>query len=404
MKHSPVSLESAVERLLERISVPERHETAPLLDALGRIAFKTLEALIDTPPFDNAPVDGFALRHTDLTGASKDSPVALRVVETFYAGDTPAKALEPGQCARVMTGAPIPPGATCVVRYEDTDNGKDYVKVPFSLKEYQNYRFQGEELRKGRKLLEKGEYITVPHIGILAGQGYTEAAVFTRPKVGILSTGSELISGNQPLRPGKIYDSNRYMLGAKVKRLGAEPVFGANAADDPKVIAETLTELLETCDFIVTTGGVSVGDQDYMPLVGDLLKAERMFRGIRMKPGGWVTGLYLASKIILCLSGNPGAAAVSFDLLAGPGIRRLAGAALEGHRRIRCSLEEPFSKPNKSRRFLYAYLEAGKVSVSSTGVGSGHLASSLGSNCIVDIPAGAALSAGDTVEALLIEP
>lgn len=398
-QHS-IPLDSAIERLLEQTPVPERHETAPLLDALGRISFKNLDALIDMPPFDSSPLDGFAMCHKDLAGASRDKPAVLRVIETIYAGDAPTKPLAKGECARVMTGAPLPSGATCVVRYEDTDNGKDYVQVPLSLREHQNYRFQGEDLRIGRRLLGKGEPISAAHIGALASQGFTEASVFMRPQVGILSTGSELISGNQPLSLGKIYDSNRYVLGARVVVLGGEPVFGPNTADDAPTIAETVEALLKTCDFIVTTGGVSVGDRDYMPLVGEMIRAEQLFRGVRMKPGGWITGLYKAPKIVLCLSGNPGAAAISFDLLAGPVIRRLAGADRVLPRRTRGVLKEPLSKTSDNRRFVYARMEGEKVAPSFSG--SGSLASLIGCNCILDIPGGTPpLSVGDSVEVIL---
>jgi molybdopterin molybdotransferase len=404
MGQTSIPLESAVERLLERTPVPNEHETVSLLDALGRISYMNLKALTDAPPFDNSPVDGFAVCHTDLSEASADSPAVLRVAETLYAGDGPIGSLVPGTCVRVMTGAPIPPGATCVVRYEDTDNGKAYVKIPVSLKKHQNYRFQGEDIRKDHGILCKGESITPAHIGVLAGQGYTDAPVFKRPRVGVLSTGSELMSGNQPLKPGKIYDSNRYMLGAKVRTSGGEPVFCPNVADDPETIAEALTALLKLCDFAVTTGGVSVGDRDYMPLVGKILEAEPVFRGVQMKPGGWITAFRLDSKLILCLSGNPGAASINFDLLARPVIRRLAGCLQVLPRRIRCVLQKPFPKASESRRFLYARLEDGGVIPSSTGFVSGSLGAVIGCNGILDIPAGTPpLSAGDEADVILAD-
>jgi molybdopterin molybdotransferase len=302
-----------------------------------------------------------------------------------------------------MTGAPIPAGATCVIRYEDTDNGKDYVRVPLSLGEHKNYRFRGEDLQQGQRILSKGEPITAAHIGVLASQGFVEAPVFARPKVGILSTGSELISGDQPLKPGKIYDSNHFALGAKVLALGAEPVFGPPAADDPQTIAQRVEELLKTCDFMVTTGGVSVGDRDYMPLVGEILRANQLFRGVQMKPGGWVTALCKASALVLCLSGNPGAAAISFDLLAAPVIRRLAGAAQAFPQRISCLLKEPFPKTSDNRRFLYARQERGEITGIQPGYVSGSLSTMVGCNCILDIPAGTPpLSVGDRVEVVLL--
>ncbi|MDR0524265.1 MAG: molybdopterin molybdotransferase MoeA [Spirochaetaceae bacterium] len=395
MEH--IAFETAAEALLERTAVLNRHETVSLLDAFGRVAWEDVESVIDAPPFDNSPVDGFAVRHED----TETVPAVLRVVERVYAGDAPVRLLGPGECVRIMTGAPIPPGATCVVRYEDTDNGKEYVKIPVSLKKHENYRFQGEDLPKGRPILRRGDRISPAHIGVLAGQGYTDVRVFIRPKVGILSTGSELIPGNQPLKAGKIYDSNRFLLGAKVRALGAEPVLLPSAADEPERIATALRGLLETCDLVVTTGGVSVGDRDYMPLAGRILGAEPVFRGVRMKPGGWITALYAKPALILCLSGNPGAASINFDLLAGPVIRRLSGTADPGYPRVRCVLGEPFPKAVRERRFLYAYLKDGKVTSFFTKF-SNCLSKSLGCNCILDIPGGTSpMDLGDAVEVIL---
>jgi molybdopterin molybdotransferase len=403
MRQNAIPLQSAIEELLHQTSTPERHEKLPLLASLGRISFEDIHARIDIPPFDNSPLDGFAIAHRDLVGASQDKPAVLRVIETLYAGDASTKPLEKGACVRVMTGAPIPAGATCVIRYEDTDNGQDYVRVPLSLGEHKNYRFRGEDLKKGQEILRRGERITVAAIGVLAGQGFVETSVFARPKVGILSTGSELISGDQPLKPGKIYDSNHFALGAKVLALGAEPVFGPPAADDPQTIAKTLGALLETCDFMVTTGGVSVGDRDYMPLVGKLIQAKQLFRGVHMKPGGWITGLCKGSTLVLCLSGNPRAAALSFDLLAAPVIRRLAGIPQTLPQRMACLLKDPFPKASDTRRFLYARQEQGAVSLGPSKQVSGSLSSFMDYNCILDIPPGTPpLSAGDRVEVILL--
>ena len=396
-----IPVDSAIALLLERTPGPEGSTLLPLLDALHRIAGEDLAARIALPPFDNSPLDGFALRHTDSAGAGKDKPVFLRVVETIYAGDLPRKSLAPGACARVMTGAALPEGATCVIPWEDTDNHPDRVGIFHALAAHQNYRFHGEVMRQGQGILRKGERITSAHVGLLAAQGFTEIPVFARPRVGILSTGSELMSGPEPLIPGKIYDSNRYLLAARVLTLGAEPVWTSAIADDPALIARAVEELLETCDCIISTGGVSVGAHDYMPQVGSYINAEPLFRRVQMKPGGWVTALYKDTKIILCLSGNPFAAAMSFDLLAGPVIRRLAGAAPVLPQKIPGVLQEPFPKASPQGRFLYAQREGKEVFLPQAGYVSGSLASLIGCNCILHIPPGKGpVDPGDTVEVI----
>jgi molybdopterin molybdotransferase len=395
----PISLDSALETLLAHTSVPEGgYVLLPLLEAVNRIVGEDLAARIDLPPFDNSPLDGFALRHTDSVGASRERPIFLRVIETIYAGDVPQKTLAPGECARVMTGAPLPEGATCVIPFEDTDNRPDLVGIFHALEPYQNYRFHGEDTPQGQRILSKGERITGAHLGILAAQGFTEIPVFVRPQVGILSTGTELMSGPEPLIPGKIYDSNRYLLAARVLALGAEPVFSSNTVDDPALIAKAVDALLETCDCIVSTGGVSVGEHDYMPQVGEHILAEQLFRQVQMKPGGWVTALYKEKKIILCLSGNPFAAAMSFDLLAAPVIRRLAGAAQVIFPRITGVMQEPFLRSSPKGRFLYVRREGTEVFLPQAGYVSGSLSSLIGCNCILPIPPGTpSLNQGDTV-------
>ncbi|MDR1985741.1 MAG: molybdopterin molybdotransferase MoeA [Treponema sp.] len=395
--HVSIPVDFALGILLERTPGPERTIDLPLLEALHRIAGEDLAACMDLPPFDNSPLDGFALSHTDSTGASRDKPVFLQVVETIYAGEVPRKTLGPGECARVMTGAALPKGATCVIPWEHTDNQSPRVGIFHTLKAHQNYRFHGEELRQGQPLLTKGQGITVPHLGLLAAQGFTRIPVFPRPQVGILSTGSELMSGPEPLIPGKIYDSNRYFLAARVSALGAEPVLTSPIADAPAFIAQTIEGLLQTCDCIISTGGVSVGDRDYMPQAGAYIGAEPLFRRVQMKPGGWVTALFKDSKIILCLSGTPLAAAMSFDLLAGPVIRRLAGAVPVLPRKIPGVLQDPFPKASPQPRFLYARREGKEVFLPPAV--SRSLASLIGCNCILQIPAGrGALEPGDRLD------
>ncbi|MDR2798504.1 MAG: molybdopterin molybdotransferase MoeA [Treponema sp.] len=399
--HVSISVDSAIALLLERTPGPEKSMLLPLLETLHRIAGKDQDARIDLPPFDNSPLDGFALGHTDSVGASKDKPVFLRVIETIYAGDVPQKPLAPGECARVMTGAALPKGATCVIPLEDTDNHPDTVGIFHALKAHQNYRFHGEDIRQGQPILSKGERITAAQVGLLAAQGFTDIPVFARPQVGILSTGNELMSGPEPLIPGKIYDSNRYLLAARVLALGAEPVWTSKIADDPALIAQAVEDLLKTCDCIISTGGVSVGDHDYMPQVGAYIGAEPLFRRVQMKPGGWATALYKDTKIILCLSGNPFAAVMSFDLLAGPVIRRLAGAAPVLPPKIPGVLQEPFPKASPQGRFLYARREGREVFLPKAGYVSGSLASLIGCNCILQIPPGrGSLDPGDTVEVI----
>jgi molybdopterin molybdotransferase len=396
-----ISLEEALDRLLCRPAPPKRAETLPLAECLGRICGETLGANFDQPPFDRSPLDGFAVRHGDIAAAARDRPVFLRVSQAIYAG-TPGLPLGPGEAARIMTGAPIPPGATAVVRLEDSDNGKDRVGIFVSLREYENYCFSGEDLRKGREIISAGSPLNAAALSVLASQGFREIPVTRRPRAGILSTGSELLPAGAPLEPGKIYDSNRVFLEARIRELGGEPVSGLNAADDPEQIAGVLEELLSGCDMVFTTGGVSVGDHDYLPSAGKRIGAELLFRRVQMKPGGWVTAMEKDGKLLLCLSGNPFAAICGFELLGAPLLCRAAGLASFLPRRVQALLADPWPRPSPARRFLSGRLEGGRLFLSKTGYASGSLASLIGCNCLVDIPPQSPpLPVGAPVEAAL---
>jgi molybdopterin molybdotransferase len=385
-------LDQALERLLENAAPLAGRETLPLLSCLGRYAGAGITASLDIPPFDNAPLDGFALFHGDLEGAGENTPARLKVVSARYAGDPPAKALKRGECVRIMTGAAMPEGADCVAPYEATDNGEEYVKVPFSLKAYQNYRRKGEDIKAGQQLLAQGDCIGPGSIAALASQGAASLAVYPRVKVGILSTGSELVLssealGGGALPAGKLYDSNRALLGGRILELGAEPCFAPAAPDDAAALAALAERLLAQCHGLITTGGVSVGDRDFMPEVGKRLHAEALFRGIAMKPGGWATAFLAGGKIMLCLSGNPGAASMTFDLLGAPLIRRLGGAsAVRPVWRPVVLKTPPPVKAGGTSRYMYA-LDEGDGARLITG---GFHGAQAGADTIIHIGAGAA--------------
>lgn len=403
MEKTSLSLESAVELLLQTIPAPRRREELPLLSAAGRPVCEDLFARHSQPPFDRSPLDGYALRHEDTASASEERPAVLRVVRCIYAGDPPGEAIGPEEAVRLMTGAPLPPGATCVVRQEDTDQGEEQVAVYTPLKKHENYVFRGEDVREGQLLISKGALLDAGAVGVLAGQGYPAVPVFARPTAGILSTGSELVAAGEPLKPGKIYDSNRYTLAVRAKALGAEVVMGASTADDPRELARGVADLLGQSDLVITTGGVSVGKHDYMPKVGRLLGARELFHGVACKPGSPALALEKDGKLVLCLSGNPFAAAATFDLLAGPVLRKLAGWADPLPKRVRAALRGGFPKKNTGRRFLRAYIAGGEVFAGPEGHASGTISSFAGCNCLIDIPAGTSpLQDGDAVEVVLL--
>lgn len=392
-----VSLEEAVARMTSPLS-PLGTESLPLGRALGRILAADASAPLDQPPFDRSPLDGYALRSPDLAGATRDHPAVLEVVDTVYAGDQARIPVKPGQAVRIMTGAMLPPGCDCVVPQEDTDRGNP-VSVFASLKPFQNYVYQGEDYRKGTLLLGKGTRLDAAALGVLASAGLTEAEMYRRPRVGLLTTGDEVVSPGTPLPTGKIYGSNQMLLAARLAELGFERET-AHRGDDPSAVAEAMKQLLKSCDVLITTGGVSVGDKDIFHQALPLLRAEQVFWRVDLKPGTPAMYSVWQDKPILSLSGNPFAAFTTFELLARPLLAALSGE--EGPRWGEGVLDTPFPKASPRRRFIRGRYENGHITLPE-GHSSGMLASLVGCNCLAELPAGSPpAEAGTRVRILLL--
>lgn len=377
-----ISLEEAVSLMTAPLS-PLGTELLPLLRALGRTLAADVTAPLDQPPFDRSPLDGYALRSADLTGADRTHPAVLEVVDTLYAGDETKIPVGPGQAVRIMTGAMLPSGSDCVVPQEDTDRGNP-VRVFDSLNPFQNYVYQGEDYRKGSLMLKKGTRLDAAALGVLASAGLAEAEVCRRPKVGLLTTGDEVVSPGTPLPAGKIYGSNQMLLAARLAELGFEAET-AHQGDDPADVAEAMKQLLNSCDVLITTGGVSVGDKDIFHQALPLLGAEQVFWRVNLKPGTPAMYSTYGGKPILSLSGNPFAAAATFELLARPLLAVLAGE--EGPRWGEGVLDTPFPKASPKRRFIRGKYENGHVTLPE-GHSSGLLSSLVGCNCLAELPAG----------------
>ena len=368
-------------------------ETIPLEAACGRIAAADLCARMDQPPFDRSPLDGYALHSTDTAGASREAPVTLPVVMKLYAGDAPAAALPAGCAARIMTGAPLPEGADCVLMQELTDSGEETVQLYAAVKPLQNVVFRGEDVAAGAVIAPAGTVLTPAHLGVLAGQGYAEVAVCRPLTVGILSTGSELLEPGAPWAPGKIYDANGIQNAARLRQLGFA-VERQQCSDDPEVITGKMQELLTRCDAVITSGGVSVGQKDYLPLVLEKLGAQLVVEGVAQKPGSPMLAATLGGKLVFCLSGNPFAAAATLEQYAIPALLRAAGRREESciPARTVCTLTNGFSKASKGNRYLRATACGGKVTLPGAGNNEAHssgaLSAMMGCNCLVEIPAG----------------
>lgn len=403
MAHTYCSLEEAVSLLLDQFSPLTPMEEIPLAQALNRVSSGNITAAVDHPPFDRSPLDGYAARSEDLAGASTSSPAVLQVCQRIYAGQTPSGPVLPGTCARIMTGAPIPPGADCVIRQEDTDYGEEQVRIFVSSAPHRNICDRGEDLRKGTPILARGTVLTPAHLGVLAGQGMDHVSVFSPLKVGVLATGDELVLPGAPLPPGKIYNSNGAYLSARLCELGMCPTTGARGSDRLEVLAASLESLLDQCGAVLSTGGVSVGEKDLMPAALEALGARILFHGVAVKPGSPVLAAVVRDKPVLCLSGNPFAAAATFEVIARPLLCRLAGWSNPMPRRVTGVLADTFPKASPGRRLVRARLEGSAVSLPSGEHVSGALSALIGCNCLIDIPAGSPpLKAHTPVEVVLL--
>ena len=397
-----IELEEARALLAESVR-PLGVEQVSRQEALGRTLAEDVTAPLDQPPFDRSPLDGYALRSADLTGASPEHPVSLRVVETVYAGGVPSRVLGPGEAIRIMTGAMLPRGCDCVLQHERTDNGLEQVQIYAALSPHDNYCDRGEDYRTGEVLLPAGTVVDAAAMGVLASAGLSSVPVRRRPVVRVLSTGDEVVSPDlHPLPAGKIYGSNQELLTARLRELGVSDVKGLLIGDDPREVADTMAQLLGECDLLITTGGVSAGDKDIFHEALPLLGAERVFWKVNLKPGTPAMYSLWQGQPILSLSGNPFAAAATFELLARPLLAALTGESRFSLRSRTAVVEGSFPKASPGRRFLRGFYQEGRVSLTGKN-DSGMLASLVGCNCLVDLPAGSPpVQEGQTVTVLLL--
>ncbi|MBO4881116.1 MAG: molybdopterin molybdotransferase MoeA [Firmicutes bacterium] len=401
-----ISVEDAL-KIIESARCPDRTEQVSVFDCCGRTAAEEIVSAVDQPPFDRSPLDGFAFRSADVAGACKERPARLQQVGYVPAGCGETFSVGPGQCVRIMTGGRIPADCDAVVGIEDAAyadacdcDGAAEVLIFKAVGHHQNYVFAGEDFLKGAVLCRKGQRIDAALAGCLSAAGVTEVTVCARPAVYVLSTGSEICRPGECLSEGKIYDSNAVYLTSRLKELGFFCEAGW-AADDAAQLKDAILSRLEQYPLILTTGGVSVGDLDLMPEVMAELGAEVLFHGVSLKPGSPLMLAKLGGSYILCLSGNPYAAAATFELFARPLLSALTGEDFR-MKALCAPLAEDFPKTSPGPRYVRANLKDGKLYVPQSH-SSGQLLTLSGCDHLLKIPAGSKpLPAGTVVEAYRI--
>ncbi len=370
-------------------------ETIGLEISLGRVLAEDIHANRDQPPYDVSAMDGFAFRSADVAGV----PAVLDIIEDIRAGDMPRKTLQDGQCARIMTGAPVPPGADTVIRVEDTQTVSDTrVQINCSVKSGNDIRERGEAMRNGEVVLHRGTEITPGAVGMLAMVKHGTVQVYRQPRVAILSTGDELEGLDDPFDANKIPDANTYALMAQVQALGIAPTLLGIARDDPVELRRCLQKGLKY-DVLLVSGGTSVGVHDYVRPTLEALDVQMKFWRVEMKPGHPMAFGTTAGCFVFGLPGNPVSSMVCFEQFVLPALRRMTGHTRLYRRTIEARLTHDVKHKHNRTEFVRVMLrrEASGYAASSTGdQGSGILASMSRAEGLMIVPAASRGLAADS--------
>ncbi len=387
-----IALEEALE-ILNKNTKALKSEVVSIKDSLKRVLYGDVKSKINNPPFNKSVFDGYAFKSEDSKGTSKENPVELKIVDEIFAGMWPEIEIKSGEAIRIMTGAPIPVGADCVLKQEETERHGDLVKIFKEMKANENISFMGEDIKIGETLIKKGKRLDYADLGIMASSGISEVIVYKKPKVSIISTGDEVCDINSTLKPGKIYDSNLYSLSARIEELGYNLLSMEHVGDNILKIGEAIEKAFEKSDIVFTTGGASVGEKDLMQKVSESIGFEKLFWKIKIKPGSAVVCSKRQEKILISLSGNPNAALTTFELLGKSVLKKLEGEEENINiKREKGVLMDSFNKKSPQRRFLRGniiYDEKGaKVYITQIKSGNGILSSLLNANCLIEIEKG----------------
>ncbi|RMG18477.1 MAG: molybdopterin molybdenumtransferase MoeA [Deltaproteobacteria bacterium] len=392
---SMLSLEEAQRHILEGLD-PLPPERRPVLDAVGRVLAEAVEARYDLPGADNSAMDGYAVRAADLEGP----PVRLRVIGVVPAGGRAERPLGPGEAYRIFTGAPVPPGADAVVRQEDTDLGEREVEVRCAVEPGQNIRPRGDDVPAGERLLTPGTILGPAEVAALFAHGRSEVEVVRRPRVAIFATGAELARVDEVLPPGRIIDSNSPAIAAACHEAGAEPLLLPATGDDPGAI-EARIDAAGGCDVIVSSGGVSVGEFDYVRKVYEARGlAARLWR-VAIKPGKPLLFGRLGRQLVFGLPGNPVSVLATFEAFVRPALRRLAGYRDVHRPRLRARLRREAPAARGRTNLLWGRLERGPEGWEAEvrpRQASHRIRGALEADCLVPVPPDTPLPAGREVE------
>ena len=392
-----LSVSDARTRILATFT-PVETVTLPIDDLAGRVLAVDVDATTDFPPFDNSSVDGFAVKISDAVAATSDSPRTLNVIDDIRAGTYSTTPIRPGQCARIMTGAPLPPGAEAVVMVEDTDFKVRFsesiapktVTVFQSVRPGENVRQRGDDLHEGDLVMLSGRRLGAREIGLLAMLGFPEMLVYRRPRVALLSSGDELLPVGAELTSGKIHDANSYMLAALLESSGVELIRLGVASDTEADVRSRLERAVqEKADLIISSAGVSMGAFDYIKAVVES-DGGLDFWKVNMRPGKPLAFGKFHGIPFFGLPGNPVSAFVGFEVFVRPALEKLSGQAFHPRPTQTARLAEPVESDGRETYLrVIVNEENGQLTARLTGhQGSGNLLSLVQGNALLILPSG----------------
>jgi molybdopterin molybdotransferase len=388
-----LSVEEA-EGIISAFPLAVRAADVPLAAALNLFLGRDILSPVDMPEFDKSAMDGYAL-------LAEDDSREFRIGETIAAGTPPSLPLARGRCARIMTGAMLPPGAGRVVRREYAEEADGLVRI-VRQEPTDNVRRRGEDLRRGQPVLARGERLTAARVALLASLGIAAVPAARRPRVGVITTGSELIAPGSPLAPGRIYDSNSYSLAAQLRESGAEPVLLAGVADEAAATARAIADGLAACDALILSGGVSAGDFDYVPAAMTSAGCTVHFRRVAVQPGMPTVFASRDGQPVFGLPGNPVSTFVIFEVFIKPLLLRWQGHDFQPLLQP-AELQPGFRRARSERTaFLPVACRAGRAELLAYH-GSAHLHALSRANALLRVPAGVSeIPAGSTVDVRLL--
>ncbi len=384
---SMIPVQEALDKILSKIQF-KGVEKIPLDQALGRVMAEDVVSRINNPPLDNSAMDGYALIAGDIQSATPENPVKLEMVEEIAAGYTAKGTLKPGQTMRIMTGAPIPPGADAVLMQEDTQKDGDSILCLDRADVEENIRRAGEDIKIGESVLKKGTTLSPAHIGMLAVIGRSQIAVSQRPTVAILSTGDEILELDETPQGPQIFNSNGHMLAAQIKSAGGIPIYLGIAKDTEKDLMEKFEWALKA-DIVVSSGGVSVGDYDLVKSSLQKMGQDMLFWKVAMKPGKPLAFGRIGKTPIFGLPGNPVSSFVSFEQFVRPSLRKVLGCSDLSHKTVQAKLTRTINKKPGRLHFLSSIVSwaDGEYTVTPAGEqGSGILKSAANANGLLIFP------------------